>query len=188
MILRAASGGRIRASRSREDPCAASAANMLPSASCIALLTFSGLSAAAFPGLGPGPLPGQIKNLVTFGDSYTDVISKVTPGVAQRAELLTIASTRLLRAIIASLGQYSAGWPLQTFPICTRRRHLLQQYHLPPISFALREPAPALLHRKAKRLPSPKPGRDHLHALDWDQRCRSQLIDRRRGCARFDDR
>ena len=22
-----------------------------------------------------GPLPGQIKNLVTFGDSYTDVVS-----------------------------------------------------------------------------------------------------------------
>ena len=28
-----------------------------------------------------GPRPGQIKNLVTFGDSYTDVVSTPTPNI-----------------------------------------------------------------------------------------------------------
>ena len=27
--------------------------------------------------LAAGPSPGQIKNLVTFGDSYTDIVSKL---------------------------------------------------------------------------------------------------------------
>ena len=29
----------------------------------------------AFSAFAAGPAPGQIKNLVTFGDSYTDVVS-----------------------------------------------------------------------------------------------------------------
>lgn len=42
----------------------------------------------AFSALAAGPFPGQIKNLVTFGDSYTDVVStrKVS---RQRDDLLT---------------------------------------------------------------------------------------------------
>lgn len=51
---------------------------MLLTSSSVVLLAFGLLSSAALPGFPEtGPRPGQIKNLVTFGDSYTDVVSVV---------------------------------------------------------------------------------------------------------------
>ena len=40
-----------------------------------ALVAFFGF---AWTSNGQGPYPGQIKNLVTFGDSYSDVVSTVS--------------------------------------------------------------------------------------------------------------
>ena len=45
--------------------------NMLPQLLAIAVLA----KAIALSALAAGPAPGQIKNLVTFGDSYTDIVS-----------------------------------------------------------------------------------------------------------------
>lgn len=59
-------------------------AKMLFSGSSLALLLLSLLSSAALPSAARaakyelGPRKGQIKNLVTFGDSYTDVVSILT--------------------------------------------------------------------------------------------------------------
>ena len=39
--------------------------------------------------LAAGPFPGQIKNLVTFGDSYTDVVSRTSAPHEQTAGLTT---------------------------------------------------------------------------------------------------
>lgn len=41
------------------------------------LASLCGVSASLLPTT--GPRPGQIKNLVTFGDSYTDVVSTLLP-------------------------------------------------------------------------------------------------------------
>ena len=42
------------------------------------LLTAALLLGSVVPsGLAAGPSPGQIKNLVTFGDSYTDIVRSV---------------------------------------------------------------------------------------------------------------
>ena len=44
---------------------------MLPQVLVIAVLA----KAIALSAFAAGPAPGQIKNLVTFGDSYTDIVS-----------------------------------------------------------------------------------------------------------------
>ena len=132
---------------------------------------------AAFTALAAGPLPGQIKNLVTFGDSYTDVVSVLI---------------RTLRTFGSSPYDDRVGWScrrrysmacirrpgrsLQALPVRQVWRNMLQQSHRASIPIRVRESASAVLHGEVERHASFEPRRHDLHVVDRHQR-------RRRECA-----
>ena len=127
-----------------------------------------------------GPQPGQIKNLVTFGDSYTDIVSKQYEN-NQTIELLTrMHSTLVFRSpgrprrrgdSLARLRRLIRQ--LHALPLRQGRRDLLQRPHPPPLPLPLRVPAPDLLRREGQRVPRcarAGAARDGVHAVDRDER------------------
>lgn len=90
-----------------------------------------------------GVAPGQIKNFVTFGDSYTDIVSVGDGGTAWPVRLIFLVClnehSNKLPGIRLGLREYFS------FSIRKVRCNLFEQFDGPTLSFGVRKPAADIL-------------------------------------------
>ncbi|PIL33346.1 hypothetical protein GSI_04797 [Ganoderma sinense ZZ0214-1] len=115
---------------------------------------------------GPGPQPGQIKNLVTFGDSYTDIVS--------------LARYNKNRSSCSHSPIHLAGRPRRRRDSLARPRRRRQLPQLFPFKFAkvgatcsnalTYRPFPSLFESQLPAYVAARGARDGAHAVDRAER------------------
>ena len=89
-----------------------------------------------------GVAPGQIKNFVTFGDSYTYVVN-VGDGVTAWPVSTSMQHCNLSQSSLSGLCRGVCG--RISIPFREKWRNLFKQYNFPSIPAGIRKPAAGLL-------------------------------------------